>query len=89
MYTDVAVTEVDVNTYYDADASNYLDVTALDNKLMQFVYKGSLISVSSYTYDAATKTYTIVSKLTNETKTYTVVIGEDGVPTITVVSQAN
>ncbi len=87
LYKNFTLTNVKVNCYYKNDGSVVLDVL-LDNTVKYFEYDGKTIDFTNSSYDESTNTYTLTVDMENEVKTYTVVIGENNEPTVTVTSKA-
>lgn len=77
-YISLSVEELDATTYYDAEKKTYFDV--INNEVILIAFGNNKYAIKATTYDEATKTYTIT--LYSDVQ-YTLVIGEDGVATIT------
>ena len=79
VYEAVTVTQETVATYYTADASAYVDVSAADNAVKMLVIGTTTYPISESAYDAQTQTYTVK---TAAGATYTVQI-TGGTATVT------
>ena len=84
IYTNVEFAVSTAVTYKNTDG-DYIEVLA-DNNAKYLYYNGKTVYYDSVSYNSETNTYTFTEELTNEVKTYTVVVAEDNTITVTAVS---
>ena len=85
VYAKVTLTAEAANTYYTADETTYVDITAESNEVRLLVIGSRIYTVTQSAYDDQTKTYTAT---TASGTVYTITVTDGGVAVVTEVPAA-